>query len=77
MRYKAGQKPQLVPPQKMRQAVSPQGVQPGIADENLYDTSGCRVFGEHRLDIFFQGLEHDILSFFALIKRGTIAPFLF
>jgi len=46
-------------PQEMSQAMEPQRVQAGIAQDNLGYTSCCRVSSTYRLDIFSQGLKHN------------------
>ena len=47
----ASQKLKPVLPEKMSQAMKPEGMQPWIAEDDLRHAPGCRVFGKDRLNI--------------------------
>ena len=47
MREQASSEMKPVPPQEMGDAMKPQGVQSRIAEDDLYDTPCCRVFGKN------------------------------
>jgi hypothetical protein len=60
MGEQTGRKIEFAPPQKMGDAVQPQGVQAGVAAEHLQQTSGRRVFVKYGVDIFSQCFKHSL-----------------
>ena len=51
LRNPAGEEPELVGPQPVRDTLDPDGVQPGINQENFQPGASCRVALQHRVDI--------------------------
>jgi hypothetical protein len=59
VREQAGQEAAPVLPQEVRQAMTPDGMQAGIAEEHLWHTSGRRVLGEYGAYVFSYRPEQD------------------
>jgi hypothetical protein len=57
MRQETCQKSELATPQEMTYPVKPQGMQSGIAEDNLQHASGGGVFIKDSLNVFPQGIK--------------------
>jgi hypothetical protein len=52
VRQQPGEKIKAVSPEKMSDAMPPQGLQSRITEDNLQPAPGGRVFGKNCLDVF-------------------------
>jgi hypothetical protein len=46
-------------PEPVKDSVSPQGVEPGVAENDLENAAGRRILGKNIVDIFADGFKHS------------------